>query len=297
MIAKLAAYGLGHDALKLIKNYLTKRKQRVKINGSYSTYRDITIGVPQGSVLGPLLFNISINDIFLFVQNTSDCNYADDTTIYACNSNLDTIINRLETDSSILAKWFSENYMKLNEEKCHFMIFGNKHKDSVVAIGKSTIKESEYEKLLGVTFDKKLSFTKHVQDLCKKAHQKLHALARLSNYIDPIKLKLLMDAFITSQFNYCPLVWMFHDRTANAKINKVTERALRIACNDSGNNSMNNYCNYNKSLTVHQRNLQLLMIEIFKTKNNLNPTFMKDIFVVKNSYYSLRNPNHFQLPN
>ena len=297
LIAKLAAYGLGHDALKLIKNYLTKRKQRVKINGSYSTYRDITIGVPQGSVLGPLLFNIFINDIFLFVQNTSVCNYADDTTIYACNSNLDTIINRLETDSSILAKWFSENYMKLNEEKCHFMIFGNKNKDSVVAIGKSTIKESEYEKLLGVTFDKKLSFTKHVQDLCKKAHQKLHALARLSNYIDPIKLKLLMDAFITLQFNYCPLVWMFHDRRANAKINKVTERALRIACNDSGNNSMNNYCNYNKSLTVHQRNLQLLMIEIFKTKNNLNPTFMKDIFVVKNSYYSLRNPNHFQLPN
>ena len=105
------------------------------------------------------------------------------------------------------------------------MIFGSKSKDSVVAIGKSTIKESEYEKLLGVTFDKKLSFTKHVQDLCKKAQQKLHRLARLSNYIDPIKLKLQMDAFITSQFNYCPLVWMFHERRANTKLNKVFERA------------------------------------------------------------------------
>ena len=104
------------------------------------------------SILGPLLFNIFVNDIFLFVQHTSVCNYADDTTIYACNSDLDTIMNRLETDSSILAEWFSENYMRLNEEKCHFMIFGNKSKDSVVAIGKSTIKESEYEKLLGVTF-------------------------------------------------------------------------------------------------------------------------------------------------
>ena len=219
------------------------------------------------------------------MQNTNVCNYADDTTIYACNSDLDTIVNRLETDSSILAKWFTENYMKLNEEKCHLMIFGNKSKDSLVAIGESTIKESKYEKLLGVTFDKKLSFTKHVQDLCKKAHQKLHALARLSNYIDPIKLKLLMDAFIKSQFNYCPLVWMFHDRRANAKLNKVSERALRIACNDSEinsvNNSMNNYCIDKKSLTVHQRNLQLLMIEIFKTKNNLNPTFMKDILQLK----------------
>ena len=97
------------------------------------------------------------------------------------------------------------------------MIFGNKSKDSVVAIGKSTIKEGEYEKPLCVTLDKKLSFTKHVQDLCKKAHQKLHVLARLSNYIDPIKLKELMYVFIKSQFNYCPLVWMFHDRKANVK--------------------------------------------------------------------------------
>ena len=205
---------------------------------------------------------------------------------------LDTMINRLKTDSSILAKWFSENYMKLNEEKCHSMIFGNKSKDSVVAIGKS-IQRSEYEKLLGVAFDKTLSFTKHLQDLCKKAHQKLHALAQLSNYIGPITLKLLMDAFIKSQFNYCPLVWIFHGRRANAKLNNVFEKALRIACNDSENNSVNNsennseknsgdnYCNPNKSLTIHQRNLHLLMIETFKTKNNLNPTFMKDMFVEK----------------
>ena len=123
-----------------------------------------------------------------------------------------------------------------------------------------------------------------------KRHQKLHALARLSNYIDPIKLKLLMDAFIKSQFNYCPLVWMFHDRGANVKLNKVFERAMRIACNDSGNNFVN------KSLAIHQRNLQLLMTEIFKTINNLNPIFMKDIFATKHSYYSLRNPNHLQLP-
>ena len=293
LIAKLAAYGLGWDALKLIKNYLSKRKQRVKINSSYSSWRDVTIGVPQGSVLGPLLFNIFINDIFFFVNNTNICNYADDTTIYACNSDLNTIINRLEIDSAVLAKWFSENYMKLNEDKCHLMIFGNKCKDSVVNIGNSTIKESDYEKLLGVTFDKKLSFTKHVEDLCKKANQKLHALARLSNYTDPVKLKLLMDAFIKSQFNYCPLVWMFHDRTINSKVNKIRERALRIVCKDGGNDFVNNV---NSSATTHQRNLQLLMIEIFKTKNDLNPTFMKDIFAERDNYYSLRNINHLQLP-
>ena len=81
------------------------RKQRIKINGSHSTYRDVTRRVPQGSVLEPLLFTIFVNDILLFVLNTSVFNYVDDTTtIYACNSDLDTVINRLETDSSILSK-------------------------------------------------------------------------------------------------------------------------------------------------------------------------------------------------
>ena len=80
--------------------------------------------MPQGLLLGPLLFNIFINEIFLFVENTSICSYADDTTIYACNSDLEAIINGLEVDSSILLKWFSENYMQLNEKKCYFMIFG-----------------------------------------------------------------------------------------------------------------------------------------------------------------------------
>ena len=84
--------------------------------------------------------------------------------------------------------------------------------------------ESDYEKLLGVTFDKKLSFKKHVEDLSKKASQKLHALARLSNYIDPIKSEILMNSFIRSQFNYCPLVWMFHDRTTKARF--IVEKLL-----------------------------------------------------------------------
>ena len=89
------------------------------------------------------------------------------------------------------------------------MIFGDESTETTISIGNSRINESDYEKLLGVTFDKKLSFKKHVEDLSKKANQKLHALARLSNYIDPIKSEILMNSFIRSQFNYCPLVWNF----------------------------------------------------------------------------------------
>ena len=102
----------------------------------------------------------------------------------------------------------------------------------------------------------------------------MHALARLSDYTDLVKLKLLMDAFIKSQFNYCPLVWMFHDRTINSNVNKIRERALQILCKDSGNYLVNNV---NNSVTTHQRNLQLLTIEILETKNDLKSTFMQEV--------------------
>ena len=132
LIAKSNAYGLNMDALKLIKSYLSKRHQRVKMNSSFSVF-------PQGLVLGPLLFNVFMNDIFLFVRYSNICNYADDTTISACHPILETVVRQLETDGTVVAKWFSNNYLKLNDDKCHLMIFGEKCSRATVTIGNSTI--------------------------------------------------------------------------------------------------------------------------------------------------------------
>ena len=158
------------------------------------------------------------------------------------------------------------------------MIFDDKSSKAIATIRNSTIYESDYEKLLGIAFDKKLSFRTHVEDLCKRAYQKLHALARLSAYIDPIELKILMNPFINLQFNYCPLVWMFHDRLLNSKLYFIQKRALQLVCKGSktGHEKL-----MNETLITHQHNLQLLMIKIYKTKHSLNPNFMKDVFILK----------------
>ena len=112
LIAKLEAYSFTRKALNFIYSFLKSRKQRVKVNGSYSEWKNINHGVPQGSVLGPLLFNIYINNLFMVVSDSMVCNYTDDTATYVSGHIHNEIIRKLENDISILSKWFWDNYMK-----------------------------------------------------------------------------------------------------------------------------------------------------------------------------------------
>ena len=116
--------------------------------------------------------------------------------------------------------------MKLNDDKCHLLVFGDKANYVSVTVGDSLIKETIEEKLLDVTIDEDLSFKNHLDSLCKKASQKLHALVRISKFMDTDKLVLMMNTFVMSQFSYCPLIWIFHDRRINNKVNNIHERAL-----------------------------------------------------------------------
>ena len=125
LIAKLGADGFETDALRYMKSYLTNRKQRVRVNKTFSEWDRITKGVPQDSILGPLLFNIFLNDLFLFISNSSLSNYADENTLYTFGDNLKKIKDSLRNSFDTVHQWFYENYMVLNERKCHFMCLGN----------------------------------------------------------------------------------------------------------------------------------------------------------------------------
>ena len=208
---------------------------------------------------------------------------------------LDPILKSLEKDASLLSNWFANNYMKMNDDKSNLLVLGNKGVEATLNISGSLIKERDEEKLLGVIIDKKLTFKTHVDSLCKKASQKLHALARISTYMGKPHLELTMNTFIMSHFSYCPLVWMFHDRASNNKINKIHERALRIIHKDSTSN-FQELLSKSNSVSVHQRNLQLLLIEIYKTVHKLNPTFMTQVFEEKNIPYNFRENNSLALP-
>ena len=282
LIAKLHAYGFSTDALEIILDYLSNRWQRVKINMSFSSWSELFSGVPQGSVLGPLFFNIYINDLFYLMVNTNVCNFADDTTPYACDIDLETLMHNLENDTMSAIIWFELNYMKLNEDKCHFLISGNTPEHIWTKVGEHIIWESRQEKLLGLTIDKNLNFNAHLINICKKASVKVSVLARLAKILSFERKRLLMKSFIESQFSYCPLIWMFCSRKMNRRINYIHYKALRIVYGDY-TSSFDELLLKDNSVCIHHRNIQKVAIEMFKVKEFLNPEIFRNLFDKNNN--------------
>ena len=241
-----------------------------------------------------MLFNIFINDIFYFISDISIANYADDNTPYTTEKSITSLIEILEVETNVFLEWFKTNEMRPNEDKCHLLV--NNQENVSVTLGNEKISCRSTVDLLGIKIGDKLNFKQHVSKLCKTGNQKLHALARISKYMNKDKLKLIMKAFITSQFNYAPLTWMFHSRTLNNKINKPHERALRLVY-DKQNLTFQELLDLDDSITIHHKNIQKLAIEMFKIKNNLSPPLMKGIFKENTNTYDLRNKRCWEPPN
>ena len=163
-------------------------------------------------------------------------------------------------------------------------------------IKNETITNSSNQKLFGILFNNKFDFDEHDTSLCRKASQKLNVLARVAHYMNLAQRRLIMNAFIFSQFGYCPLVWMFHSRKLNNRINNIHELALRIVFRDY-KSTFQQLLKENNSVSMHQRNLQILAIKIFKTKNSFNPVIMEDVFKFKNLTYNFRNVEILNISN
>ena len=135
LLAKLRAYGVGEEAIVFLHSYLSGRKQRVKVNGVFSDWLPVYCGVPQGSLLGPLLFIVFINDLNFSVQLYSLRLYADDTTAYASNTDISALELSLNKDLENLSSWFASNYLSVNSKKTQAMILGKHSHEPALHIG------------------------------------------------------------------------------------------------------------------------------------------------------------------
>ena len=210
--------------------------------------------MPQGSILRPLFFNI-------FVCMGDDVNigsYADNTTPYISGTNIKEVIETLENISITMFSWFKFNGIKANSDECHLLLSSDEKCNA--SFGNHLIESSKQQKLLGVPLDNNLKFEKHINNLCTKASQKLGALCRIYSFMSTGQKRIIMKAFINSQFGYCPLVWMSHNRKINNRINRIHERALR-ALTMMRMLHLNNYLKKTRLYKIHYRNLQVLATE------------------------------------
>ena len=296
LIAKLHAYGLNADACNTIINYLKDRMQRVKISGSKSSWMTINRGVPQGSVLGPLLFNIFVNDLYLVNMQSQIANFADDNSIFNQNKCVDNLKLILEQDSKSAISWFRDNSFDVNSDKFQCMIMNRAGKISTpLSIDGHALNSADQIDILGVTLDPKLKFDKHVNKICTKVSRQINALKRVSRYMNEPNRIATYRAFISSNFNYCPLAWIFCGRKNLNKLEHLQERALRFVYKDSN-------CTYHallergNFLSLSRSRYRFLAIEVFKCVNGLNPQYLNAMFSLKTTPYDLRDPNILNQP-
>ena len=285
LIRKLAAYGLQDHSIQLIRSYLINRKQRVKIENAYSNWRVVQCGVPQGSPLGPLLFNIYINDITRITKNMELRLYADDTTGYAASNSPATLEFYINSDLARLSHWLEDNYLSINATKTQAMIVGKSNYNYELTLKSNNILTIDELKLLGVTIDNNLTFSSHIKLVLSKIHAKIAALRRIRNFIDSDTAVKLYKSYILPHFDYCSPLLIGINQTLSDKLENANYYVLRTLFNLPKSISYKQILlQYNlDSIIKHRRMVQALTL-VYKSY----PNYISNMFRTKNCVYNLR---------
>ena len=185
--------------------------------------------------------------------------------------------------------------MKHNIDKCKFLLFGNVTQQQFLKVHGENIWESKSAQLLEVEIEKSLKFDNHVRNICTKVNRKLTVIGKISRFMDFDKRRLLFKSFVESQFSYCSLIWMFHGRCTNQKINLLHERALRLVYPKLTHLRSEELLVIDGSFTVHHKNIQNMCIDIYKELNSLSPDIVKGVYDINNqNRYNTRNSNNLR---
>lgn len=297
LIKKLEMYGVGGSALEWFKCYLSKRTQQVKYGNAISDKIDVNHGVPQGSILGPLLFILYINDI-VDIANKHECKcklFADDKMLYYSTKDEKEIVNALNKTLEGLGVWLNVNSLKPNVKKTVFMLIRDKRKKNnknieLLLAGEKIMQCSE-TKDLGIMLDESLSFYSHTYYIIKKINARINLMYRLSSYISDYTKVLIYKSMIAPYFEYCSTLLVNINEECVNKLQKCQNKAMRIILRVNRYTPIRCMLDALCFLSVRERIKFNVSVFIYKMKNNLLPDYLNRIIVKSDHNYSTRNRN------
>lgn len=237
LLNKLYHYGIRGVPHSLLKSYLATRMQSVVIDGSLSSFKEIPCGVPQGSVLGPFLFNIYVNDVVRIDKHVKFVLYADDTSLFFTSDNSSHLLHTANETLCKLLDWSSKNYLRINPKKSKAILFASKNKPvsliGELRLGSSTIDIVKEHKVLGVVLSHRMTWDAHIQQLVKKLSSAV-GLIRRSRDIFPTNIKLqVFHSVFRSHINYCTLIWATTTKKNITILHRLEKKAVRCIANVS----------------------------------------------------------------
>ena len=302
LLVKLARIGITGELLEWIESYLSDRKQRVVINGKSSDWGDVKAGVPQGSVLGPLLFLIYINDITFTTENSEIRLFADDTVMYLFVDNPIANAEALNKDLENLSIWATEWLVNFSPAKTKSMIFTRKRKKQhypPLFMDGQTLDNVESHKHLGVTFSTNLSWNEHIENITVNASRCLDVLNALKYKLDRHTLEKLYVSFIRSKLEYASTVWDNCNQQLKDMVENVQYRAAKIISGATHRTSHKIvYKELGWEYLEERRKKQRLKV-FYKIKNKTAPKYLQNIIpppLAEQNRYELRNDNNYHPP-
>ena len=273
----------------LLKDYLHGRMQRVKVGDTSSDWQEVRRGVPQGSVLGPMFFNIFINDLFLQIKTVQLNMYADDGQLYTADTDPVSLERRISREVSSANAWYEINGMIANPSKHQRMILGKTDHQLNFSV-------NDLVELFGVTIDKDLMFKQHVSSICKKVNNQFSVMTRFGKLMSTETMLRLYKAFILPHFYYCSMVWHFSSKQDSDKLDLLNKRILRFIFKDF-NSEYNNLLKRAGTVNLKDKRLQNMILTIFKCLHFSDyPRYLKDMLRLPSSTYFIRGHNILCLP-
>ena len=298
LLAKLDHYGIRGVEYRWFESYLKNRKQYVCYNEYKSILQLITYGVPQGSILGPLLFLIYINDmvnssgVFKFVL------FADDSTLYVSHPNLDSLITVVNTELSNVRKWITSNKLTLNLEKTHYIIFHRKKvipaNRQPIKIGETILNEKQSKKFLGVIVDNRLSWGDHTLHLRTKISKQCGILYLIRNSLNKKSMKHIYYSLIYSNLFYCNTVWGAAAKNKTNRLFISQKKIMRTMAYRKRSDHTNELFSEFGLLKLDDINIYCSALFVYKALNGLIENNMFNVRV--NNRYNMRNTNLLDTP-